>query len=236
MVWEYIDLNEKLNLPYYYPADTSNISDKRRSLFDTLLKGIKTGIITEVYDDDYFEHKINRKRINQILTKIDTTDIGKEKINFEEPLLPEDIEETNITSFDIEGYKIKGLYYFDKRQGEIKYRLLGIAPVSLDITDIKNGSDFTIETSVPLFWVWYPDARITAHNMKVFNPKNSAYPISYDLLLNARRFNAIIYKEENIYEDREVATYIRQNSLMQVLESNKIRSKIRDIELDMWNY
>jgi len=36
VVWEYIDLNEKINLPMYYPVDTTNVSSSRRSLFDTL--------------------------------------------------------------------------------------------------------------------------------------------------------------------------------------------------------
>jgi gliding motility associated protien GldN len=72
--------------------------------------------------------------------------------------------------------------------------------------------------------------------MKVFNEKNSGSPISFDHILNARRFNAIIYKEENVYGDREVADYVKGNALFQVLESNKIKERIRDLELDLWNY
>ncbi|MGY0408574.1 MAG: type IX secretion system ring subunit PorN/GldN, partial [Polaribacter sp.] len=43
VVWEFVDLNQKINLPYYFPIDTTNVSSNRRSLFDTLLKGIKQG-------------------------------------------------------------------------------------------------------------------------------------------------------------------------------------------------
>ena len=46
VVWEYVDLNEKINMPFYYPVDTSNISSNRRSLYDTLLRGIKSGEIS----------------------------------------------------------------------------------------------------------------------------------------------------------------------------------------------
>ena len=38
--------------------------------------------------------------------------------------LPSTIEAKEITEF-----MIKGMWYFDKRQGELKYRLLGIAPL-----------------------------------------------------------------------------------------------------------
>lgn len=58
----------------------------------------------------------------------------------------------------------------------------------------------------------------------------------YDHILNARRFNAVITKEENIYGNRKIADYIRGNSLFQVLEAEKIKDDIRNKELDMWNY
>ncbi len=54
-------------------------------------------------------------------------------------------------------------------------------------------------------------------------------------MLNARRFNSIIYKEENIYEDRQVKDYIFEDALRQLLESERIKATIRDFEQDMWN-
>ena len=234
VVWEYIDLNEKINMPFYYPVDTSNISSSRRSLYDTLLRGIKSGEIIDVYDDSYFEDKLTLKDISGRLSRIDTSDAGIERLNAGETLTDEYVDRRDITAGDIEGFRIKGVWYFDKRQGELKYRLLGVAPVAPDVNfiDSEGSQDELIE----LFWVWYPGARYTTHDMKVFNQKNSAYPLSYDHLLNARRFNAIIYREENIYGNRDVAEYIKGNSLFQVLESDKLKEDIRDRELDMWNY
>ena len=237
MVWEYIDLNEKINLPYYYPADTSNIDKNRRSLYDTLLRGIKSEEIVDVYDDSYFTDKLTKKEILASLTKIDTTDAGMDEWNLGGTITEEMIERRDIQSADIEGFKIKGLYYFDKRQGELKYRLLGIAPVSPDVNFIDSMDDTgNLEELNALFWVWYPGIRDIMHEMKVFNNKNSAFPLSFDLLLNARRFNSIIYREENVYGNRKVTEYIKNNSLFQVIESQKIKESIRDYEQDMWNY
>ncbi|WP_456462915.1 type IX secretion system ring subunit PorN/GldN [Lutibacter sp.] len=235
VVWEYIDLNEKINLPMYYPVDTTNVSSSRRSLFDTLLRGIKSGEITEVYDDSYFTAKMTKSEINAKLFRIDTTDVGFDELNAGNTNIEEYIDKINLTSQDIEGFKIKGLWYFDKRQGELKYRLLALAPVAPDV-QIMGRDDMDVSEQLALFWVWFPDARNTLHNMKVFNQKNSAYPISFDHLLNARRFNSIIYREENIYGDRDVAEYVKGNALFQVMESNKIKDEIRNKELDMWNY
>jgi len=234
VVWEFVDLNEKINMPYYYPVDTSNISSTRRSLFDTLLRGIKTGEVIDVYDDSYFEDKLTMKDIQARLSRVDTSDAGIERLNAGEVLTDEYIDKRDITSADIAGFRIKGVWYFDKRQGELKYRLLGIAPVAPDVNfiDQSGGADELVE----LFWVWYPGARDTTYEMKVFNQKNSAYPLSYDHILNARRFSAIIYREENIYGNRDVAEYIKGNSLFQVLESETLKENIRDKELDMWNY
>jgi len=235
VVWEYIDLNEKINLPMYYPVDTTNVSSSRRSLFDTLLRGIKSGKITEVYDDSYFTAKMTKSEINAKLFRIDTTDVGFDELNAGNTNIEEYIDKINLTSQDIEGFKIKGLWYFDKRQGELKYRLLALAPVAPDVQTMGR-DDMDISEQLALFWVWFPDARNTLHNMKVFNQKNSAYPISFDHLLNARRFNSIIYREENIYGDRDVAEYVKGNALFQVMESNRIKDEIRNKELDMWNY
>ena len=66
--------------------------------------------------------------------------------------------------------------------------------------------------------------------------KNSAKPISFDHLLNSRRFNATIYKEANVYGDREIERYIPGNALMQLLESERIKDNIRNFEQDMWSY
>ena len=54
-------------------------------------------------------------------------------------------------------------------------------------------------------------------------------------MLNSRRFNATIYKEENIYEDRQIDDYIQEDALRMLLESERIKSVIRDYEQDLWN-
>lgn len=222
VVWEYIDLNQKINLPYYYPVDTTNAPANRRSLFDTLLKGIKSGKIKEVYTDSYFTSKVNIDELSDLL--VNQRQNGDYVDNYE------------IKSELIEGYMIKGLWYFDKRQGELKYRMLAIAPMGPDVQALGVEEIDDSENVYELFWVFFPDARELLHEAKVFNPKNSSHPISYDNLLNARRFNATIVREENIYGNRDIKDYVRGNSLFQLLEADKIKNGIRDREMDMWNY
>ena len=111
-----------------------------------------------------------------------------------------------------------------------------IAPRAPDVNFIDDESMDQEENKVALFWVWYPAARQVLHEAKVFNQRNSAQPISFDMLLNARRFDAVIYKEDNVYGDRAIKDYISDNSLFQLLESKRIKETIRDKEQDMWSY
>lgn len=235
-IWEVIDLDERVNFPLYYPTDTVDIGADRRSLYDVFLKNIKNGKLTDVYVDSYFTEKRKFEDLRATLTRIDTTDLGYEQINAGEALSPEYVNRRDITAADIEEYRIKGIWYFDKRQGELKYRLLGIAPVAPDVNFVDDESMAPGDNKVELFWVWFPSARQILHDAKVYNQRNSAQPISFDMLLNARRFNAVIYKEDNVHGDREIEDYIADNALFQLLESNRIKEAIRDREQDMWAY
>ncbi|WP_394758069.1 gliding motility protein GldN [Flavobacterium sp.] len=269
--WEIIDLDERINFPLYYPIDTAGVGNERRSLYDVLVKGIKSGKITEVYSDSYFREKKTLKDINASLTKTDTSDAGREQMN-EDPdafrnrivqkpeviqvkkgkkmvnqktgkmitdtikasrtISEEYVVRTDLASIDVSDYRVVGLWYFDKRQSDLRYRILGICPVIPDVyTMDKEEKEY-----VDLFWIFYPGAREILHEWKAFNDKNSSMPITFDHLLNSRRFNALTYKEENVYNDREIADYMKDNSLMQLLESERVKEKVRNFEQDMWNY
>lgn len=221
VVWEFIDLNQKINLPYYFPIDTTSISSGRRSLFDTLIKGIKSGRIQEAYTDSFFTSKITQDEIDTRLVNI------REENGYKDTF--------NIQTQDVQGYMLKGMWYFDKLQGEMKYRPLAIAPMGRDVQTL-GVEGIEDETLYELFWIFFPNAREVLHESKVFNPMNAAHPISYDHLLNARRFSSVIVREENIYGNRAISDYVRGNSLFQLLEANKIKEEIRNREIDMWNY
>ena len=221
VVWEFIDLNQKINFPYYFPIDTANTSNNRRSLFDTLMKGIKKGDIENVYSDSFFTTKVTQEEIDEKLVNVRVS--GNYADTF------------RISTQDIQGYMMKGMWYFDKRRGELKYRPLAIAPMGKDVLTLGL-PDIEDDELYELFWIFFPEARNTLHKAKVFNPENNSQPITFDHLLNARRFNSVIVREENIYGNRKISDYIRGNSLFQLLEASRIKENIRNREIDMWNY
>jgi gliding motility associated protien GldN len=174
------------------------------------------------------------------LRKAEILDAGIDYMNAEgissiDDVPEEYINRREIGAGDISAYLIKGLWYFDKRQGELRWRILGIAPAAPDVNFIDSDDEANKEP-IGLFWVFYPEARDILYEAKSFNNYNSAVPVSFDHLLNTRRFSGLMYKEENVYGDREVKDYIADNALMQLLESERIREKIRNFEQDMWSY
>ena len=104
---------------------------------------------------------------------------------------------------------------------------------------VANAAEAPGETDkeyTPMFWVFYPEARDVLSKAYAFNQKNMSKPFSFDRLINSRRFSGTIYKEANVYQDRDIRDYISNNALMQLLESERIKEKIRNKEQDMWSY
>ena len=201
IVYEKIDLNEKLNFPLLFPID-DKVFRNRKSLWKVLNENIKNRKITELYraNNDQFlpEKKLNQASVDSIVSS--KIVIGGQSIINE------------IKSVDIKSYFIKGIWYFDKRQGEMKYRLLGIMPSG----NVKNKKGETQETD--LFWIWYPSIRKILHEELVFNDRNNANRISFDQLLISRRFNSYIYKEDNVYGNRAIRSY-KDKGLQSILDS-----------------
>ena len=217
IVYEKIDLDEKLNFPLLFPVD-DKVFRNRKSLWRVLNENIKNRNITELYraNNDQFlpEKKLNQASIDSIVSS---------KINIGGQMI-----ENVISSDDINSYFIKGIWYFDKRQGEMKYRLLGIMPSG----DVRNKDGVVQETD--LFWIWYPSIRKILHKELVFNDRNNANRISFDQLLISRRFNSYIYKEDNVNGNRAIGEY-KNKGLQSILESERIKKEILDFEQDMWN-
>lgn len=256
-VWEIIDLDERLNFPLYYPVDTVNIGPQRRSLFHVLVKAVEDGKL-DMYNNSYFTSKRELKDLTSALSAMRITDAGVRQLNEKGVFLPDNrsstidsvinagildrqfVQRRDIQAADVKQYRIKGVWYFDSRQGEMRYRLLGIAPVTPDASALlanqATGSANPVTDYIPLFWIFYPQAREVLHEALAFNGENTARSITFDHLLNVRRFDSMIYKVDNVQGDREIERYIADNAMMQLLESQRIQEDIRNFELDLWNY
>lgn len=243
VVWEILDLNEKINQPFYHNSD--GVVSKNKSLYQVLLDAINDGKIREVYADEMFETRLTKAQIASATRTEKISDWLIDKINAGEKISDED-RKAGTDSFEtktenVKILKIKGMWYIDRRDSQMKYRLLGICAMGEDPQMMGQiGADgrplSNKDELVELFWVYYPDAREVLANNVVFNSKNLASDISYDDLLNARRFASIIYRSDNGMGNGTIADYIPKDADEQLEESERIKAQILQMENDMWNY
>ena len=133
VVWETIDMKERLNQPYSKKGD--ELVQNSKSLFEVLMDGMKSGRIKEVYATDDFQNKLD---YNQIVSKLEFVEVDQAflddlKANGETPAEGEGVLKHQLHNDDVRMIQVKGMWYIDRRLGELKYRLLGIALLSKDI-------------------------------------------------------------------------------------------------------
>ncbi|MBN2764205.1 MAG: hypothetical protein JXR41_14020, partial [Bacteroidales bacterium] len=69
---------------------------------------------------------------------------------------------------------------------------------------------------------------------EIFNRNNDAQRISFDDFFMQRRFNSYIFAESNVYDNRWINSYaIGEDAL---LEAEKIKDWLFNIEHDLWEY
>ena len=245
MVWEIIDLNDKINQPFYYDNPDGLLSKNTRSLYQILLNGAMNSEIDEVYDDENFSTKLTPEQIKARLQKVVMSDVIVDIIaSGRKPTEQEIKENTDVfetTTENVKMLKIMGMWFIDRRDGQMKYRPLGIAAMGPDpavqgVFDANGRPIASKDELIDLFWIYYPKARDILANNYVYNKKNSSADISFDDVINARRFSSIIYKSSTGTGEGTISEYIPQNAEEQLAESERIKGQILQMENDMWNY
>lgn len=218
-IWRVIDCREKMNLPFKYP---------NQELFTILKNGIENGDI-KAYSTDEFHFKQTTEDINQQISRVDTNEVY-------DPTTGQYVNEVTKNDIDVQSinqYRIKEVWYFDSESSVMKVRVLGIAPMFVEV-DPQTGLELPPR---PLFWIYYPDCRKYLSQHKVFNEDNIASPISWDDLFEMRHFSSFITKRSNVNDNRLIDyDQFRDNGVDMLLESNKIKEEIFNFEHDLWSY
>lgn len=220
-IWRVIDLREKINHPLYFPVEP--IMD-RRSLTQVIYQSVLEGTITPYGTlDDEFTVQLTKAEVEQSTTRVDTEFIENEYGEIEPVPIKEEFNPGNVKR-----YRLKEEWFFDNQKSVLEARIIGICPVSEKFDE--NG-DYKGE--LPLFWIYYPEARETFSKEPVYNMHNDAERRTLEDIIWKRRFSSYIYKETNVY-DRKIQDYKIDLDLL--LESQKIENKIFNFEQDLWEY
>jgi gliding motility associated protien GldN len=240
-IWREIDLRQKINHPFYYPendGDAHTILD-RMSLIDVVYSAIKEGTITAYGNaimDDEFREEMSQDAIKKIggakEEMVETTDFDKLAEGFsEEESTFMKLEKSPFNRNSVKKWRLKEEWFFDKQRSVMDVRILGIAPLQEDKDEVtgKLTGGFS-----PLFWVYFPEAREVLINAEVFNlVKNNAERRTYDDIFWKRMFASTITKESSVM-NRNVNEYMV--GLDALLEAERIKTEIFNMEHDLWEY
>ena len=240
-IWREIDLREKMNHPFYYPENDgeANTTGDRRSLIDVIYSAINEGSITAYGNaimDDEFREPMTQEEIKVIggaeekyieVTDWDAVAAGAD---------PEEVTVQRLSKkqFDrntVKKWRLKEEWFFDKQYSSMQVRILGLAPLQEDRDEVTERLTGTLS---PLFWVHFPEAREVLINAEIFNSvKNDAERRTYDDLFWKRMFNSTITMEANV-ANRRINEYMV--GLDALLEAERIKAEIFNIEHDLWEY
>jgi gliding motility associated protien GldN len=240
-IWREIDMRQKINHPFYYPENdgVGHTIQDRKSLIDVIYSAIQEGSIT-AYDnaamDDEFREEMSQDAIKKIggakeeMVEVVDWDAVAEGADPSEATRME----LNKTAFDrnsIKKWRLKEEWFFDKQRSVMDVRIIGLAPLQEDKDEV-NGQ--ILGTFSPLFWVYFPEAREILINAEVFNlVKNNAERRTYDDIFWKRMFGSTIVKESSVM-DRKINEYMV--GLDALLEAERIKTEIFNIEHDLWEY
>lgn len=217
-IWRVVDVREKLNLPFAYPE---------RPFFSILLEGVESGELTAYStEDDRFSQPLSGEEIENSIYQVDTIIVADPELNMYGEQF--EVVRTGTNPADIKRFRLKELWYFDEATSTMRVRILGIAPLKEKYDD--NGN-FRYE--YPLFWIYYPDARELLARETVHGLGNESSPVSYEDLLEMRRFSSYIYKESNV-RDRRIQDYLSGVDLL--MEADQINQELFNFEHDLWSY
>ena len=227
-IWRIIDLNEKINLPLRYPS-SGTIRD-RKNLVDVLLNATKEGTLTAYnFLDDEFTLPITMKEIEgRGGARVDTQRLMRSEPPYDEY---DTVIAKDFNYDDVVAYRIKEEWFFDKQRSVMEVRIIGIAPLIYAKDETGNIREGNIK--IPICWFYYPECRKLLGSMEVFNRQNDAERRTFDDIFQKRLFNSYIYKEANVY-DRNISDY--RTGIATLLESERAKTDIINLEHDMWEY
>ncbi len=223
-VWRTIDLREKINHPLYFPIQ--DIAD-RKSLFTVIKEGITEGTIT-AYDklSDEFEIPITSAEVEKELKfpeiKEQYDEYGDIMDGFADTVWNE------YTSEDIVSYRLKEDWFFDNERSIMDVRIMGICPVRLELDENGNSKG-----NVPMFWIYFPEARYVFANYDVFNRQNDAERRTFEDIFWKRMFNSYATKRSNVYNRSNKKHLVGIDIL---LKAEEIKEDIFKMEHDLWHF
>ena len=214
-IWRFIDTRQKMNLPFIAEKDP---------LISIFNKIVSEHDDAYIFMDDEFKEQISYADVQSRLGSIDTIKVI-DPDTYEETtkIIENDFNWMSVTKF-----RLKEDWVFDEESSTMKVRILGIAPIR-DVID-GNGNYRGQEA---MYWLYYPAVREYLAKYDAYNVSNDISGMSWVDIFDMRMFASYIMKESNI-QDRRIKDYSTGQDAL--LESEKIKQDIFEMEHNLWSY
>nr|WP_321426990.1 gliding motility protein GldN [uncultured Acetobacteroides sp.] len=241
-IWRMVDLREKLNHPLYYPTQRMR---NRHSFVQVLIDSIKHGAI-RAYSP------VNSEFTDTLSFKDVAKNFGAVETQEKRQSLSGTDTTVNVPAEwrwnEVKQLLVMEEWFIDRRRSILDVRIVGICPIRVFNKVLKtgegdgNGEEVTTDaeddselSKVPLFWIYYPEARKVLGRTMAFNPQNLGPEYTYDDIFLKRMFASYIVKSANTYDDRSISDYT-VGGIPNMQESERITNSIMDNEQDLWEY
>ncbi len=217
-LWRVIDIRQKFNLPFAYPAEP---------FITIILDGVSSGELVAFNLDDF--------KVQMTKDEIESKLLSRDTVPF---LDPETYETTvkvvtnELNPEDVKKYRVKEIWYFEEEESRLRNRVLGIAPI---IATYDEAGNFKYEG--PMFWIYFPQAREYLAKHRAFVEGNDASPVTWESMFTMRKFHSYIFKSTNVMDNR-IQDYpaLQDDPIGQLYESDRVKSELFNWEQDLWSY
>ena len=234
-IWREIDLRDRGN---------SILASPKINLLGIIYEALKNGEL-DMYasDNEDFQNgdPISQKKISDTSSSaVDTAFLG---VNPSTNEVNRANNEFFAASYPI--IRIKEDWILDIKRGIFEPRIIGIAPVRIDVkTQMDNNGNPVIDPVTntvradtlrsAVGWFYFDDLREILVKHKVANNGNDNSGINFDDVFIRRLFYSNITKESNAADNRLEDLFL--TSKERLLEAERIKKRMADFEQGLWEY
>ena len=228
-VWREVDLREKMNQTFRYNSQEDNGDQQFISI---LLKAVQDGKVT-AFSDERFTTPLSLDEVAKTASGGTNDTIPIYATDDPSKIVRLKVVKKAFRPEDINKFRIKEEWIFDREISRMVCRIIGIAPLK---TEYVEGTRRELGSSV-MFWVYYPDLRPTLARYEVYNAKNmGAHRMTWEELFESRMFSSYITKSTLDNPGSKTVRQMIKDPILALLEGDNIKERIFNYEQDLWSY
>jgi gliding motility associated protien GldN len=229
-VWREIDLFEKQNTPFRYEGDENTGGGMFAEILIDAIKRGKVTAYSALGGDDRFTTQLTKEQVVEQVTpkplEVDVPDVDGETVH---RVMPREFDPHSISKL-----RIKEEWVFDRNEGKMITRIIGIAPVM----DVYNDADGSYKGSYPVFWLSYPQLREVLTGYEVYNDQSTANRYTWDVFFDRHMFASKITKVTNPFNQRfdEIYGNDERGKMESLYEGQQYANVLFNEEHDKWEH